>query len=286
VKSFAIDLGSRFRSSSVKRVVGGVGALLCLAVGAGCSMKSMIYPAPAVQVGDPPASFEEVGLRLDDGTGVVGWHRPGSERDDRPVMIFFHGNGENLETMKATDLYERLAALGVPLLVVDYPGYGRSTGQPSEESLKSAATAALKWAGELYPNRAVVPCGWSLGAALAIHLAATRPTEIEGVVAISPWISLPEVAKAHFPGWLVAMGLREEYDSLQAAPRVSSPALVIHGAADSIIPMDQGKSVAESLQSARWVPVEGAGHNDLLSFAVVWREIDSFVTGLRAPAGV
>jgi len=201
-------------------------------------------------------------------------------------MIFFHGNGENLETMKWTGLYEQLAALGVPLLVVDYPGYGRSTGQPSEESLKSAAAAALKWTREQYPNRGLVPCGWSLGAALAVHLAAAMPREVDGLVAISPWTSMHEVANAHFPRWLVTMGLRERYDSLAAASLIDSPALILHGTVDRIIPAAQGQRLAASLQTARWVPVEGAGHNDLLAFAVVWQEIDHFVSDLRAPGGV
>lgn len=249
-------------------------------------MRSLIYPAPSVPVGAPPPAYEEVVLRLDNGSQVVGWHRPLSQPSGRPAMIFFHGNGENLETMKWAGLYEQLASLRVPLLVVDYPGYGRSTGQPSEESLKSAAAAALKWTREQYPSRGLVPCGWSLGAALAVHLAATMPTEVDGMVAISPWTSMDEVANAHFPRWLVSVGLRERYDSLDAARLIHSPALIIHGTVDRIIPVDQGQRLAASLKTARWVPVEGAGHNNLLSFSVVWQEIDSFVSGLRTPGGV
>lgn len=249
-------------------------------------MRSMIYPAPDVQVGTPPPTFEEVVLDLDDGSQIVGWHRPQPRPNDRPVMIFFHGNGENLETMKWSGLYEQLAALEVPLMVMDYPGYGRSTGHPSEESLKDAAARTLKWTRERYPHQPVVPCGWSLGAALALHLAAFEPQGIAGVVAISSWTSLHEVAKSHFPGWLVSVGLREKYDSLAAAPLIDSPALVIHGTADRIISADQGRRLSKQLKRARWVAVEGAGHNDLLTFPIVWQEIDQFVSGLRAPGGV
>jgi hypothetical protein len=201
-------------------------------------------------------------------------------------MIFFHGNGENLETMKWAGLYEQLAALEVPLLVVDYPGYGRSTGQASEESLKSTAEMALRWTRERYPLLPVVPCGWSLGAALAIHLAAVEPREIQGLVAISAWTSLHEVASSHFPGWLVSVGLREKYDSLSAVLLVDSPALVIHGTGDRIISVDQGRRLAAQLKNVDWVAVEGAGHNDLLTFAVVWQEVDDFVSGLSTLVGV
>lgn len=243
----------------------------------GCSMKSLIYPVPGVQVGDPPLSYEEVDLTISGGIQIVGWHLPARDGESRPAMVFFHGNGENLETMKWAGLFEDLAALGVPLLVVDYPGYGRSGGSPSEIALKSAAEESLVWLAERYPERSLIPCGWSLGAALAIHLAASRPAQVEGLVAMSPWTSLADVATAHFPDWLVRLGLREKYDSLSASRAITSPTLVLHGTRDEIIPMEQGRQLASHIESSRWVAVQGAGHNDLLSHPEVWSELEAFI---------
>ena len=201
-------------------------------------------------------------------------------------MIFFHGNGENLETLKWTGLYDRLMTLGFPVLVVDYPGYGRSTGLPSEKSLKSTAEEALIWMGNRYPDRPIVPCGWSLGAALALHLARVGASQVQGVIAISPWTSLKAVAEIHFPRWLVSMGLGESYDSLGLADQIDIPALVIHGAADRIIPVQQGRRLAAGIDAARWVQVELAGHNDLLGFSAVWQEIDDFMSTLSSPTAL
>ena len=253
---------------------------------AGCSMKSLIYPAPQVEVGDPPSSFQEVLLTLAAGTQIIGWHRPLPGAENGPVMVFFHGNGENLETMKWAGLYDQLAALRVPLLVVDYPGYGRSAGSPSEISLKDAAEVAASWMREHYPGASLIPCGWSLGAALALHVAATKPSQVAGVVAISPWTSLPDVANSHFPDWLVSVGLREKYDSLAAARDITSPTLILHGTLDNIIPAEQGERLAGRLELSRWVAVEGAGHNDLLAFSEVWVEIEGFVSARGGAAGV
>jgi len=251
---------------------------------AGCTVRNIIYPAPAVEVGRPPAGFDEVELVTADGDRALGWHHPGPVSSNRPAMIFFHGNGENLETLKWTGLYDQLLLLRSPVLVVDYPGYGRSTGVPSERSLKATAEEALSWMGSRYPDRSVVSCGWSLGAALALHLARVGSSWVQGVIAISPWTSLKAVAEIHFPRWLVTMGLRESYDSLGAANQIEIPALVIHGAADSIIPAQQGQRLANSIDAARWVQVEQAGHNDLLGFPAVWQEIDDFVSSLSSPA--
>jgi pimeloyl-ACP methyl ester carboxylesterase len=243
-------------------------------------MRSLIYPVPWVEVGDPPTGFEELSLQLEDGTGIIGWHLQPSSTSRRPAMVFFHGNGENLETMKAAGLYEELRQLDAPLLVVDYPGYGRSGGRPDEKALKLAAERAAAWTLQQYPERGLVPCGWSLGAALAVHLAADTSTGARGVVVISPWTSLAAVASLHFPGFLVDLGLREEYDSLALAGRIEVPALVVHGVRDRIIPVQQGERLAGAMQLSRWVPIGEAGHNDLLAEPRVWQEIERFLDTL------
>jgi pimeloyl-ACP methyl ester carboxylesterase len=258
-------------------------ALLWLVLLSGCSMRQLIYPIPPVPVGQPPPPLQEISLWGPAGVELEAWHRSDEGLTERrPAVAFFHGNGENLETMRRAGLFDRLLALEVPLLALDYPGYGNSAGLPTEGSLKEGAALAIDWLGERYPERPLVACGWSLGAALAIHLAAEGPRELAGVVAMSPWSSLEEVAVAHFPRWLVGIGLRERYDSLAAAPEVSSPCLIVHGAADRIIPAAQARRLAEALPRQRRVVVEGAGHNDLLGQSAVWREVTAFLDELAS----
>ena len=241
-------------------------------------MRSLLYPVPDLPVGEPPTGFAAVELPLPQGGSSLLWFH---EVPAPPaVLLYFHGNGENLETLKWSGQLSRLAALG-SVVVVEYPGYGPTVGPPSEERLKAAATSALTWVRDRFPNRSVVVMGWSLGAAVAIHLAATRPDDIAGLVAMSAWTSLPAVARMHFPGWLVALGLGESYDSLSLAPAIDCPALVVHGDADSIIPIAQGERLAAALSTAHWVAVASAGHNDLLATESVWQEIDAFLLRLR-----
>jgi hypothetical protein len=240
-------------------------------------MRHMIYPMPAVPVPAPPTPWREIALPTSHGERVILWAGPGPE--GAPLVLFFHGNGENLETMRRAGLFEDAARLRAPVAALDYPGYGRSSGQPSEAANLAAAEAALDWAVVEAPERPVVVCGWSLGAAVALELAARRPAEVAGVIALSPWTSLSEVARIHFPGWLVRMALGERYDSLAASERVRAPALVIHGAQDDLIPAAHGQRVAERLR-ARVLLVPGAGHNDLLARPEVWREMADFIAAL------
>ncbi len=240
-------------------------------------MRDMIYPSPAIPVGEPTPGIEEVAITSGDGSTQVGWHKPpvgiGSKR---PAILFFHGNGENLETLRAAATLARLEALEAPYLVVDYPGYGRSSGAPSEDALEQAAEAALEWLVEQHPDRPLVVCGWSLGAAVAFYLA-SKHESVDGLIAISAWTSLRDVAAIHFPNWLVGLALRESYDSVAIAGQIQQPTLLIHGTRDPIIPVEQGRRLAAAVPDADWLEQESAGHNDLLSYPDVWQAIRLFV---------
>ncbi|HVR98739.1 MAG TPA: alpha/beta fold hydrolase [Thermoanaerobaculia bacterium] len=244
--------------------------------------RQALYPAPAVAVPSPPPSgLEEVRLDLSTGEKVTGWaYAASSLPPAAPVVVFFHGNGENLQTMAWAGLYEDLNSLGIAFLAVDFPGYGRSSGSPSEAGLMATGAAAVAWARQRQPGRPLILCGWSLGAAVAIATASRHPEEVRGLIALSPWTTLEEVARLIFPGFLVKAMLRETYDSLSAAKQIRVPALVMHGEVDDLIPASQGKRIAEALGGpTRWVAVPGTGHNDLFAQRQVWTELSDFLKG-------
>jgi uncharacterized protein len=245
--------------------------------------RQMLYPAPPVPVpSPPPAPLEEVWLALESSDRACAWaFSPPDLADEAPLVLFFHGNGENLETLRWSGLFEELGGLGAAVLGVDYPGYGRSTGKPSEEGLNATGEAALAWARERHPQRPVVVAGWSLGAAVAISLVSRHPEEVRGLIALSPWTTLAEVASEIFPAFAVKAILREKYDSRQAARSIRVPALVIHGERDDLIPVGQGREISSLLAGpTRWVEIGSAAHNDLLAHGQVWEEMAKFLSGL------
>ena len=250
-------------------------------------VRQTLYPAPPVSVpSPPPGPLDEIHLATAAGDQVVAWAGGAGAPAEGPVVLFFHGNGENLETMRQAGLFAALERLAVAYLAVDYPGYGRSTGSPSEARLAAAADAALAWARRNHPRRPVVACGWSLGAAVAVALVARHPAEIRGLAALSPWTDLPALARTHFPIPGLGHAIRDRYDSLAAAPTIRAPALVAHGEDDRIIPVAHGERLAGALAGeARWFPVRGAGHNDLLGQPIVWEELERFLRAVGRSRG-
>lgn len=290
---------------------------------------SMLYPSPPVTVPSPPPSggaggaggadrdggLTEERLRLATGGEVYAWSlEPPGVPAGAPVAVFLHGNGENLETMRRSGLFDRLRRMAVVTLAVDYPGYGRSRGRTTEEGVIASASAGLAWAREHHPERPVVLVGWSLGAAAALGAAARDDGEdgggedgggslagVAGVAALSPWSRLEDVAAVHFPRFLVGWAVRERYDSLAAARTIAGrgvPTLVIHGGRDTIIPVEQGRRIVETLRESypaslqdhggapiTWLEVPEAGHNDLLGYPEVWDALDSFLARVGGAPG-
>jgi pimeloyl-ACP methyl ester carboxylesterase len=189
-----------------------------------------------------------------------------------------HGNGENLETMRQAGLFVDLAKNGAAVLAIDYPGYGRSAGTPSEAANLAAAEAAWEWMLRHRDGNPPVIAGWSLGAAVAAQLAAKRRDDAAGVILLSAWDRLDAVARLHFPGWMVSALLSERYDSAAAAANIAAPALLVHGDDDDIIPIELGRSLYAALPRAKqWVEVAGASHNDLLARPEAWQAIHAFL---------
>lgn len=259
-------------------------AAVCASALGGCIARRALYPAPRFEVPSPPPKpLTEVFLAIGPHDSVSAWYRPHpSLPDTAPALLYLHGNGENLGTMYRWGLFERLSALGVHLLAIDYPGYGLSTGKPSEQSIGHACDTALAWLARRHEHSPVIVCGWSLGAAAAIAAAARNPHRCHGLVAMSAWTTVSEVAAQFYPRFLVRLFLRDRYNSLEAIGRVRSPLLLIHGREDRLIPHDHGKALMKAAHDKRqWVSLPGRGHNDLLDDPRVWQTLTAFTRSLR-----
>jgi fermentation-respiration switch protein FrsA (DUF1100 family) len=223
---------------------------------------------------------EEVWLSTSDAVRVYGWFvRDAGAR----VTIFFHGNAGNITGREPH--FREIRAAGSSVLMIDYRGYGKSEGRPTEAGLYRDAAAAYDWAREKgYPPNRIIIHGESLGAAVAVQLASTRPCA--GVVLEAPFTSAKEVAATILPvlGPMLIWG----FDSRSRIGKVGAPVLFIQGDRDEVIPPRLGQALFAAARDPKsfWV-VTGAGHNDLVEIAgSEYREgLASFYSELHSGPG-
>ena len=217
--------------------------------------RSLIYPAPRAAAAEAFAGWREVALETGDGLRLRALHKPARGR--LPSLLFFHGNGDSLRGAVAAT--GSLAAAGYGVLLPEYRGYGGNPGSPSEAGLFQDGEAALRWlARQGVPPGRVVPIGNSLGSGVAAELAARHP--VGGLVLISGFTSLADVAAAQMRIFPVRLLLRDRYENAAKLPGVAAPVLVLHGARDRLIPPSHAAALARAARRSELVIAPGAGH--------------------------
>lgn len=250
----------------LKLLAGGLVAYGVVVLLAWYFQERIAFPAPRQFLPDPAqrglADARLVEVETSDGVKLRGWYVPPRPAPPAtaPGLVWFPGNAETVASL--APLIRELRPPGVGMLILDYRGYGESSGKPSETGLYRDAEAAWGWLAaqpEIDRSRIAV-YGRSLGAALALHVAVTR--RVRAVVLHAPFTSARELADRHY-WYLPRRILRLELDNLDRARRLRAPLLVIHGTADGIVPFAMGQAVAEAGHARELVAVRDAGHNDL-----------------------
>lgn len=215
--------------------------------------------------GPPPPVAGVEGRRLPvtaaDGQEIYGWHYdPGT---GAPTVLLLHGNAASV--VDRTPLARGLVERGLPILMLEYRGYGGNDGEPTIEGVVLDARAGFERGAELAggPGRLVL-FGRSLGGAVGIQ--ALREGDAGAVILESTFTSLVEMARAVYPilPGFAFRRLRGVLDTRSAVRRLDLPLLLVHGTSDGIVPFRMGEALRDAApDTAEWYPVRGAGHNDV-----------------------
>jgi hypothetical protein len=226
----------------------------------------LIFFPPAV-IATTPAElslrYEEVWLPVSTGK-IHGWWIP-APKAEAPVLLYFHGNGSNIgdNVHRASRFHQ----LGLSVLLIDYRGYGKSSGPfPNESLVYEDAEAAWTY---LTQKRKIAPkniflYGQSLGGAIAIEMAARHP-DIAGVIVEGAFTSVRAVIDGVslyrlFPVDLI---LTQRFDSLSKVRSLKMPILFIHGTADEVISARMSQELYQAASEPKQLLlVPDAGHND------------------------
>lgn len=220
--------------------------------------RALLFPAPPL-AGVPPRPADARSVWLDvTGGRVEAWYLPPTRAADgpAPLLLFTHGNGELIDHWPGA--FDKPRSWGMAVLLLEYPGYGRSSGRPSEGSILEATLAADDWVRtqrEVDATR-MVPWGRSLGGAAAARLAAERP--VPALILESAFTSARAFARRFgLPGFLV----RDPLDTLAALRRFTGPVLVLHGDRDELVPAAHGRQLAAATPGSTFELLP-CGHND------------------------
>ena len=190
-------------------------------------------------------------------------------------ILYFHGNGGALDSWGYAGA-ELAQKLNCEVLILDFPGYGKSTGDlpTSEKALYESGEAALK---ELVSSTdsalPIILYGRSLGSAVASYLASK--SNVQGLILETPYLSIKAMAAVMFP-IVPSFLVRYDLDNQKNILNLTMPVLIIHGTADSVIPYSQAKRLANESSKANFMTIEGGGHNDLSNFPQYWEGVQKF----------
>lgn len=240
--------------------------------------RQMLFPRYVIE--EPEGTAEGIpGLEkiwLDTAFGKVeSWFLPAvpsRNAGPAPAVIFAHGNAELIDFWP--EELKQFTHLGIGVLLVEYPGYGRSEGTPSQRSIGAAFVAAydhLVQRADVDASR-VILLGRSIGGGAVCALADQRPSA--ALILMSTFTSARSFASRYLaPGFLV----RDPFDNLSVVESYPKPVLIIHGKHDEVIPYRHGVSLYTAAKQGKMITYD-SGHNDCPpNWNMFWQDIESYL---------
>lgn len=215
---------------------------------------------PSGEIAAPAAyslvGFEVKNLTTKDNDRILAWYKKPDHH--KKIIVYFHGNAGNMGGR--ADKFKIFASDGYGVLAISYSGYYGSSGKSSEQALINDGKAALDFLySQGYKPQDIILFGESLGSGIAVQLAAQD--KFFAVILEAPYSSIANVAQRTY--WFVPVDLllKDRFDSIKYAAKITSPTLIFHGTADHVVPYAEGQKLFAAIKSEKqFITVEGAGH--------------------------
>ncbi len=213
---------------------------------------------------------EEIFITMNDGAIINGLHfKPESPKG---IIVYFHGNAGNLN--RWGKIVSPFTTYGQEVIVIDYRGYGKSTGNRTKDRMLLDAEEIFMYVKEKWPEEKITLYGRSLGCTFASYLAGNHnPAQ---VILESPFHSIVDIGGR--AGWIYPLKslLRYDFNNAETLKTAGCPITIIHGTDDEVVPFDSGEKLYDGLNpsKARFVAIANGGHNDLSEFEEYWEAMD------------
>ena len=249
------------RRKSVLATVCLLGAIALIAVFLipALERRSIYFPAAEYEAvpEDYGLSAETLEIPSAGGVRLAGWWIRGN---GATALLYFHGNGGNIShRLERTKML--VDTLGLDVFLVDYRGYGKSSGAPDEAGLSADGEAIYEAArARGFAPQRIVPFGESLGGAVAIETALRKP--VRAIVLEAPFLSIPKMARTIYP-FLPSFAVRTKFDNESKIARLHIPKLVVAAEKDDVVPFEQARRLFElAREPKQFFVIRGAAHNN------------------------
>ncbi len=201
--------------------------------------------------------FTDTYFKTKDDKTLNGWFIPA--KNAKVTILFFHGNAGNVS--HRLDKIKILNSLGLNVFIVDYRGYGKSEGKPSEKGLYLDAVTAFDYLTKIkcIAPDSIIVYGESLGGAVAIELC--TKVKAKGLITEEAFTSIRDMGKIMYP-WLPSFFAADRFDSLIRVGKVSTPKLFIHSRNDNIVPFSLGEKLYKNAAEPKMLAIIHGGHNE------------------------
>lgn len=207
--------------------------------------------------------FEDFRLQTEDGETLAAWWIPAAADKAQGAVLLLHGNAGSIADRIM--YLPHFTTMGYGVLLVDYRGYGRSSGSPDEEGTYADARAAWRWLKDRgFAAGDIVMVGESLGGAVAAELAAR--VQPRALLLLSTFTSVNDLGAELYPWLPVRWISRFRYDTLQGVKDYRGPVLVVHSRDDEIVPFAHGQRLQAAAGARGQLLEMRGGHNDAFVF--------------------
>lgn len=217
--------------------------------------------------------FQEMNVRVNDKTTINAILFKAAQ-PARGIVVYFHGNAQNVSYYAYASQY--FTKHGYEVLMMDYPGYGKSTGTLTEEDFYADALQMYQVARTHFSPDSIIIYGRSLGTGIAAQLASVR--DCKRLVLEAPYYNLTDMAMKMAPIYPYGFMLNFKFPTNEYLPNVTAPITIIHGTDDRTVPYESGLKLKEFFKkSDSFITISGAGHNNLKEYPLFGKTLEGLV---------
>lgn len=240
--------------------------------------------AELTRIAEETGNVEPMRTTLADGTEIFGWAALARTETERPVVLYFEGNGGN-SAARTRDVVRNPGPLaGFDFVCRDYPGYGESGGKPCEKTLKAFGLAAYDATAKRFPGRRIVVFGFSLGTGVATYVASER--KVAGLILAAPYADGFDLFNNFAPIFYGPTRLTVPYrmEAVKFAEKVDVRPLILATRPDALVPFESSERLAKAFESgAEFVAQDDVEHHWVWSTEEAGAAIAEYLRSLTPP---